>query len=544
MVHTRVVLTEEEQELFELLLGTITHFQLGTTMRAAGGWVRDKLLGKYSDDIDIALDNMLGKDFAEKVNEYLKLKGEETHSVGVIQTNPEQSKHLETARIRVRGLWIDLVNLRSETYAADSRIPEMTFGTPDQDAYRRDLTINSLFYNINAATVEDFTEKGLADLQVGTIRTPLAPHDTFLDDPLRVLRAVRFAARFGFELDPELVASAGSEEVRGALRDKISRERVGAEVEGMLKSADPLRAMTQLHRLHLFPVVFPSAKCAELPSGLDYGAPCVGSLKIMTETTAMLPPGFLSCEEYRILLLASLLLPLRKCTIPVKKKQVPLASHIVREALKMRTKDAEGVAALHAAADKLAALAGDLHLAAACSSSSMSSTSVDLTTTLPHAGNGEKGFPTEICIHLGLEIRHLKEIWRCALPLAAILDHSGTAPLVSEELPEVERSTSAEADHTLASARSHTLRRANLCVEYEGAIKAMQLDRAWEMKPLLDGKAIMAELQMKGGGPVLGKVMGALLEWQLAHPGSDKESCLAYLRENREVVLSKDFLRQ
>merc|ERR1712216_117878 len=109
MVYDHVVLTDEEKELFSILLETKEYFGLTTTLRAAGGWVRDKLIGRNSDDVDIALDDMLGKDFAEKVNEYLALKGEEVHSVGVIQTNPEQSKHLETARVRVRGTWIDLV---------------------------------------------------------------------------------------------------------------------------------------------------------------------------------------------------------------------------------------------------------------------------------------------------------------------------------------------------------------------------------------------------------------------------------------------------
>ena len=137
--------------------------------------MRDKLLGKNSSDIDIALDTCMGQDFANKVNEYLATKGEETRGVGVIQSNPEQSKHLETATMRVHGSWLDLVNLRSESYSEGSRIPEARFGTPTQDAERRDLTINALFYNISTDTVEDFTGKGLSDLQGGLIRTPLPP---------------------------------------------------------------------------------------------------------------------------------------------------------------------------------------------------------------------------------------------------------------------------------------------------------------------------------------------------------------------------------
>ena len=94
---------------------------------------------------------------------------------GVIKANNELSKHLETATIKVEGQWIDLVNLRSEEYSQDSRVPTMEIGTPSQDAYRRDFTINSLFYNINEEKVEDLTGLGISDLRAGLLRTPLEP---------------------------------------------------------------------------------------------------------------------------------------------------------------------------------------------------------------------------------------------------------------------------------------------------------------------------------------------------------------------------------
>jgi hypothetical protein len=228
-----IELTAEEAALFKELLEATKQAGLGTTLRCAGGWVRDKLMGRSSLDIDIALDNLLGREFADRINDYLQAHGEETRHVAVIMSNPDQSKHLETARMKVRGIWIDLVNLRSEEYAQHSRIPTMTFGTPEQDALRRDFTINSLFYNINTGLIEDFTQRGLADLRDGIIRTPLAPKETFMDDPLRVLRAVRFASRFGFELEEGLLEAAADDEVREALAHKVSRERVGTELEGM-----------------------------------------------------------------------------------------------------------------------------------------------------------------------------------------------------------------------------------------------------------------------------------------------------------------------
>jgi tRNA nucleotidyltransferase (CCA-adding enzyme) len=81
----------------------------------------------------------------------------------------------------------------------------MTFGTAEEDSLRRDLTINALFYNINTGEVEDFTNRGIQDLKSGIIRTPLDPEQTFKDDPLRVLRVFRFAARYNFECENEMV---------------------------------------------------------------------------------------------------------------------------------------------------------------------------------------------------------------------------------------------------------------------------------------------------------------------------------------------------
>lgn len=181
MVRESIELTPVEKELFDTLLEAVKLAGTGTVLRCAGGWVRDKLLGRSSSDIDIALDNVLGKDFAEHVNQYLAAQGKATRHAAVIQSNPEQSKHLETARMKINDQWIDLVNLRSESYASDSRIPIMEFGTPEQDALRRDFTINSLFYNITTGLVEDFTGRGLEDLRAGIMRTPLPAIETFQD---------------------------------------------------------------------------------------------------------------------------------------------------------------------------------------------------------------------------------------------------------------------------------------------------------------------------------------------------------------------------
>lgn len=182
-------LKDTEEELFSILRETNRQAGLNTTLRCAGGWVRDKLLGKDSVDIDIALDNLLGTQFAEHLSAYLESQGQKVGRIAVVQANPEKSKHLETAKVKINELEVDLVNLRSETYVSDAahRIPEMALGTPEQDAFRRDFTFNSMFYNINTGTVEDFTGKGKRDLADGIVRTPMQPQETFMDGMLSTI---------------------------------------------------------------------------------------------------------------------------------------------------------------------------------------------------------------------------------------------------------------------------------------------------------------------------------------------------------------------
>lgn len=158
-----IVLTQQEVSLFAFLEQVANNNNV--IIRVAGGWVRDKLLGKPSHDIDIAVEGCSGFQFATVVQDALKsIDGNYEHSIGVIQANPEKSKNLETATTKVFDYHIDFVGLRAETYSQNSRVPEIVVGTPQQDAARRDFTINALFYNINTKQVEDFVN-GLYDLQ-------------------------------------------------------------------------------------------------------------------------------------------------------------------------------------------------------------------------------------------------------------------------------------------------------------------------------------------------------------------------------------------
>ena len=275
-----IPLTEVESTLRELLLDVASYVDKNPSaeressvslpeelskakveLRFTGGWVRDKLLGVDSHDIDVAINKMTGYQFGLKLKEYLELPGvsakygldgvaqddrqsaaaENTHKSKIvgglhkIEANPEKSKHLETVTTRIFGLDIDLVNLRKESYTEDSRNPQMEFGTPEEDALRRDATVNAMFYNLSTSQVEDFTGQGFDDMEKRIIRTPLEPFQTFKDDPLRVLRLIRFASRLGYKIDPAAQDSMKDDDIKEALKIKISRERIGVELEKMLK---------------------------------------------------------------------------------------------------------------------------------------------------------------------------------------------------------------------------------------------------------------------------------------------------------------------
>jgi len=274
----------------------LSHRPTATTpceARIAGGWVRDKLLGLPSHDLDVSLSSMTGHHFALFLKAYLESEvfpctplaremqeAAPSHArishIGKIAANPEQSKNLETATARVLGFDLDFVNLRKEVYEGTHRIPIMSFGTPLEDAMRRDMTVNALFYNVHTAAIEDWTQHGLADLRDGIVRTPMDPTATFTDDPLRILRCVRFGSRFGYAIHPDILAAlaAPASPLHAALASKVSRERVGIEVDKMLSGRDPRYALQLLSQLQLYWVVFmpPPALSQRMGRSSDHGA--------------------------------------------------------------------------------------------------------------------------------------------------------------------------------------------------------------------------------------------------------------------------------
>ncbi|EMR63769.1 putative trna nucleotidyltransferase protein [Eutypa lata UCREL1] len=277
---TTIPLTPKEDQLKELLLDVARYVDQSQSaaepvvLRWAGGWVRDKLLGIESHDIDTAINVMTGEAFALKICELCekpetiqkhRITETDVGNLHKIARNPDKSKHLETTTIKLFGYDVDFVNLRKETYTEDSRNPQMEFGTAEEDALRRDATVNALFFNLNTGQVEDFTT-GLADMKLKLIRTPLEPFQTFMDDPLRVLRLIRFASRLEFVIDRAAEEVMGDHRVLDALRLKISRERVGVEIEKMLKGNHPRRALRYIDERGLYHTIFTDPSNTSFPS--------------------------------------------------------------------------------------------------------------------------------------------------------------------------------------------------------------------------------------------------------------------------------------
>ncbi|KAJ7767057.1 hypothetical protein B0H14DRAFT_3116740 [Mycena olivaceomarginata] len=177
-----------------------------------------------------------------------------------------QSKHLQTARIPIFGLELDLVNLRSEEYTDNSRIPmAIAFGIPLQDALRKDIMINTLFYNIHTREVEDCTEKGIEDLKSGTIRTPLLPRETFLDDPSREEEPIQPSPTRSIQMIDDLslynaIFNMVPLEIKGSLSGPIAPSTSSVKAACVLRSilspsGSALENLTSVH-----PALVSSAK--------------------------------------------------------------------------------------------------------------------------------------------------------------------------------------------------------------------------------------------------------------------------------------------
>ncbi|WZZ07788.1 hypothetical protein YC2023_093709 [Brassica napus] len=491
----RIHVTENEREVFDLLLRAVGSFSPETKLRVAGGWVRDKLLGKESNDIDLAIEKMLARKFFYKLNYYLRSQGEDKVQGHVIKSKPtnDNRRPVETVKMHIYNHSIDLVHLRSETHEGNSRNPvKVGFATPEKDAYRRDLTINSLFYNLHTGLVEDYTGRGIVDLKSRRIATPLPARVSLLDDPLRVLRAIRFGARFGFTLDEELKEAASSEELQVALAVKISKERIGNEIDLMISGNDPVQAVTYLSDLKLFELVFALPSSSEPAPSENCSSLCLAYLEAMWNLIRTPGLGNFSGEQRRHALYAALFLPFRK--------MVPVVNYIFKVSMKRKSKDAETVVNIHRATGRFLSLILHLQLKKNdVSQVDKREWGTDVFEHLELISRNDPELPatSKTRVLAGFLLRDIKDLWRLALLVSLLL------------CTDDDMNLGFQVD-----------KKREVYLTIQGTIiREMGLDTIWDLKPLVGGSDIVKALQLRDNrGPIIREWQHILLTWQLAYP--------------------------
>lgn len=217
--------------------------QVGARAWLVGGCVRDRLLGRAHPDYDVVVEDGRGRQVAER---FAALTGSRP---------PVVFERFGTAQVQWDGHLVEFASARAESYAADSRKPDVTEASLADDLRRRDFTVNTLVMDLSGE-VHDLLGSGLEDLRRRRLRTPRPPEETFRDDPLRMLRAIRFAVQLDFELDPALLPALRA--TRERLRPPVlSVERTADELRKMLLSDQPARALELLEDATLLEVVLP-----------------------------------------------------------------------------------------------------------------------------------------------------------------------------------------------------------------------------------------------------------------------------------------------
>ena len=214
----------------------------GVDAYVVGGYVRDHYLRRPSTDIDIVVVGS-GIDLAQALADELHTK------LSVFKT-------FGTAMLRVHGVELEFVGARRESYTRDSRKPQVEAGTLEDDQLRRDFTINALAWSLNERDFGELVDPfdGMYDLENGIIRTPCDPDITFSDDPLRMMRGIRFAAQLGFQLEEETFDAIA----RNAERIRIvSRERIITELNKIILSPVPSMGFELLELTGLLALIFP-----------------------------------------------------------------------------------------------------------------------------------------------------------------------------------------------------------------------------------------------------------------------------------------------
>jgi tRNA nucleotidyltransferase (CCA-adding enzyme) len=415
---------------------------------------------------------------------------------------------------------VDFCNLRNEAYAEDSRIPTSAMGTPLEDSYRRDFTMNALYYNLHSNVVEDWTNRGLLDLlDTKEVRTPLEAYQTFHDDPLRVLRAIRFAVRYEMALSDELQQAAVHPQIHNELHRKVSRERVGKELEGMLsgKHANPIQALKLICNLKLAGSVFcfPSSNDGILGTigqtqlepvpyrattandddelghlrqvGWEEARECLRVLPKVIESVKLQDGNTTTSWDKRMLYLGVVFLPYEHLQYVGKNNKVKyVAESMMREGIKFKNTD---VAAMITIVEQLNRM------------SLLLQRTPDATSTTR--------------LQAGLLLRATKNMWVTTLMVATVA------------LLRKKQTTS----NTQATSDTTTTMDWNKRAQewYHTIVVDLELDECWKVKPLMNGKDIIQLLGLCKG-PLVGIYTQEQIQWMLMHPKGTVEDCKTFLK--------------
>ena len=238
-----------DQEIFHQISEAADH--LGLECYVVGGYVRDIFLERPSNDIDVVV---VGSGISV-AKELKKILGHKAH-LSVF-------KNFGTAQVKFKDTEVEFVGARKESYSHDSRKPIVENGTLEDDQNRRDFTINAMAICLNKSRFGELVDpfNGLADLEDGIIATPLEPGITFSDDPLRMMRCVRFATQLNFQIEDETFEALE----RMADRIKIvSGERIEVELNKIILSPVPSKGLVDLQRCGLLNILMPEVAALDI----------------------------------------------------------------------------------------------------------------------------------------------------------------------------------------------------------------------------------------------------------------------------------------
>jgi poly(A) polymerase len=224
----------------------------------AGGAVRDMVMGKVPKDLDLVVTNH-GKDGGMNFARWL------AQQMGNFKegSNPVLFPTFGTAKVEltgnhngvdVTGMQVESVFARKEVYTPGSRKPEVSPGTIEDDAFRRDFTVNSMMLDLTTGQVLDLTGKGRSDIKSGVIRSTSPPDEIFGQDALRMFRAIRFATKYNWQIEPETVEGI-RKNLDQLVTNNTSKERIRDEINKMLETSNPRKAFELMRDLGLLPYI-------------------------------------------------------------------------------------------------------------------------------------------------------------------------------------------------------------------------------------------------------------------------------------------------